>query len=108
MEIQSALNSGIQGFQNATEIANEAASNIARQTTEQNIVFNSAGFSPENFEQGQQANDSIIDQNTKSGDLASINKSLVDLRVAEFQAKASAEVIQTADDTLGTLIDVTA
>ena len=32
----------------------------------------------------------------------------VDLKVAEFQAKASVNVIQTADETLGTLLDVRA
>lgn len=33
MEIQSAFNSGIQGFQKATDDANQAAANIAAETS---------------------------------------------------------------------------
>ena len=42
---------------------------------------------------------------TGSGDLA---KSMVDLKVSEQQVKASAAVVKTADDMLGTLIDTLA
>ena len=35
-----------------------------------------------------------------------LNESIVDLKVAEYQAKSSAEVIKTADENLGTLLDV--
>lgn len=103
MEIQSAFNSGLQGFQNATERANEAASNIVSETIASDTVY-----SAEDFSQGQQVNDGVVDQNTQSGELSDLNQEIVELKVAEFQAKASAEVIQTADDILGTLIDVTA
>lgn len=98
MEIQSAFNSGLQGFQNATERADKAASNIASATA----------FSAENFDQAQVVNDGTIDQNTGSGDLSDLNQEIVDLKVAEYQAKASAEVIKSADESLGTLLDVTA
>ena len=37
-----------------------------------------------------------------------LNQSIVNLKVAEYQAKASSEVIKSADDALGTLLDVTA
>ena len=37
-----------------------------------------------------------------------LNQAIVNLKVAEFQAKASTEVIRSADDSLGTLLDVTA
>lgn len=103
MEIQSAFNSGLQGFQNATERANEAASIIVSETIASDTVY-----SAEDFSQGQQVNDGVVDQNTQSGELSDLNQEIVELKVAEFQAKASAEVIQTADDILGTLIDVTA
>ncbi|MCI2282694.1 hypothetical protein L3081_03815 [Colwellia sp. MSW7] len=90
MEIQSAFNSGVQGFQNATETANQAAANIVAETTvpEANTL-NAASASSENK-------------------IPDLNQSIVDLKVAEYQAKASVEVIKTADDTLGTLLDVTA
>lgn len=42
---------------------------------------------------------------SSDGDLAS---SMVDLKVSEQQVKASAAVVKTADDMLGTLIDTTA
>lgn len=97
MEIGSAFNAGVQGFQKATETANQAAADIAR----------SVGFNAEEPQLGQQVNDETADLNSTSGDLSDLNKSIVELRVAEFQAKASANVIETADENLGTLLDVT-
>ena len=97
MEVQSAFNAGVEGFQKAQEDAYLAASAIANKT-----------FNSEDFSQGQALNQETIEQNTGSGDLSDLNQEIVNLKVAEFQAKASAEVIQTADDTLGTLLDVTA
>ena len=98
MEINSAFNAGVQGFHNATERANQAAASIAEKTS----------MTAEDFAIGQEANDGIIDQNTKSGDLSDLNQEIVELKAAEFQAKASAEVIKTADETVGSLLDVTA
>ena len=96
MEIQSAFNSGIQGFQKATEQANQAAENIAAETT-------------------ANRDESVTTQTTTGQTLASnaqkipdLNQSIVDLKVAEFQAKSSAQVIKTADEVLGTIVDVTA
>ncbi|WP_286264276.1 hypothetical protein [Thalassotalea atypica] len=100
MEIQSAFNAGLQGFQNATERANEAATNIVQETTRTEAA---ESFSPE-----QQINSEPQVQNRDAGDVIDLNQEIVDLKVAEFQAKASAEVVQTADEVLGTLIDVTA
>ncbi len=96
MEVQSALNSGLQGFQKAQDDANQAAASIAANLS----------VSPEDFGVAQEESTVTADQNTASGDLSDINQSIVDLKVAEFQAKASADVIQTADETLGTLLDV--
>jgi ribosomal protein S11 len=94
MEIQSAFNSGIQGFQKATDEAGKAAANIAAETA-------------------ARRDDSIINEinvsqtaTNKEQQIPELNKSIVDLRVAEFQAKSSVQVIKTADDVLGTLIDV--
>jgi len=91
MEIQSAFNSGVQGLQRATEDADQAAADIVAETTaaqEADVVSRA----PESNEQT----------------VPDLNQSLVDLKVAEHQAKASTEVIKTADDSLGTLLDVTA
>ena len=97
MEIQSAFNSGVQGFQKAQDEAYQAAASLVQ----------SAGYNAEEFTIGQEANANNVDQNTQSGDLADINKELVALKVAEYQAKSSAKVIETADEALGTLLDVT-
>ncbi|MEN9583392.1 MULTISPECIES: hypothetical protein [Aeromonas] len=75
MRIDSALNSGVQGFQRAEQIADQASSQIAR-------------------------------LNTPSGDQVQLPDELVNLKVAEIQAGASAKVIQTASDVMGTLIDI--
>ncbi len=103
MEIQSAFNAGVQGFQKATELANEAATNIVAETVASDTVY-----SAESYEQGQAVNEGVVNQNSGAGELSDLNQEIVQLKVAEYQAKASAEVIQTADETLGTLIDVTA
>ncbi len=89
MEIQSAFNSGVQGLQRANEEANQAAENIVAGTT--------TPIQETTLETSNVDKESIPD----------LNQSIVDLKVAEFQAKASAQVIQSADESLGTLIDVT-
>ena len=91
MEIQSAFNSGVQGVQRATQAADQAASDIAAESTAAHEA-DAVSTAPVSNEQ-------------KVPDL---NQSIVDLKVAEHQAKASTEVIKTADDSLGTLLDVTA
>ena len=88
MEIQSAFSSGVQGFQNATEKSNQAALDIAANTV----------ASEENIDQTQ-----ALAKPTTAPDLT---ESVVQLKVAEYQAKSSVEVIKTADETLGTLLDV--
>ena len=91
MEIQSAFNSGVQGLQRATEAADKAAVDIAAETSAAH--------------EAEAVNRAPVSNEQKVPDL---NQSIVDLKVAEHQAKASTEVIKTADDSLGTLLDVTA
>lgn len=99
MDIQSAFNAGVQGFQNATEQANQAATNIVKQTTRDAEELNSAQ---------QAGNPAVSLQAESSAEPVNLTEEVVNLKVAEFQAKASAEVIQTADETVGTLLNVTA
>lgn len=91
MEIQSAFNSGIQGFQKATEATNQAAADIVAETS-------------------INRDESAISQNPTNNEqkIPDLNQSIVNLKVAEFQAKSSAQVIKTADEVLGTLVDITA
>ncbi|MGX5173115.1 hypothetical protein ACUR5C_03700 [Aliikangiella sp. IMCC44653] len=98
MDINNALNTGIQGFQNATNRANQAAQEIAsQQVSSANVQASS--------------NDSS-DSNSVVAVPAEPNKplttSLIELRVAENEAKANANVIRTASDIVGSLLDVTA
>jgi len=105
MEIQSAFNSGIQGFQNAKANADKAAADIVANTSF-NTTNNIEQVNPEatNTEVSTEIDNQASNRNT----VPDLNQSIVNLKVAEFQAKASAEVIKSADDSLGTLLDVTA
>ncbi|MDO6445408.1 hypothetical protein Q4493_06405 [Colwellia sp. 1_MG-2023] len=93
MNIQSAFNSGVEGFQKATESATQAASDIAHIAHDHAAEFH------------VDDND-VTDEKSASDDTPNLNQSLVELKVAEHQAKASAHVIKTADEALGTLLDV--
>ena len=77
-----ALEIGLQGFQDAQSRVNQAAHEIASQE-----VTNSS--------------ENSIDQK-------GLVNSLVDLKVAEFDAKANVKVIQTANDLVGSLLDIRA
>ncbi|GLX78719.1 flagellar hook protein FlgE [Thalassotalea insulae] len=95
MEIQSAFNSGIQGFNKATETANQAAADIVASTT-----FDEQDFSTDTETGGSETQTASAEQRPN------LNQSIVELKVAEHQAKASAKVIKSADENLGTLLDV--
>lgn len=104
MEIQSsAFNAGVQGFQQATEDADKAARNIAqrndadRQVQEQQQV-----------QQSQQGNAARSAESAPVEQPPALTESIVSLKLAEVQGRTSAEVIRTADEVLGTLIDTTA
>lgn len=89
MEIQSAFSSGVQGFQQATQDASKAASNIAVNTLPTAKTEQLSG-----------------ELNSSTNQVPDLTESIVDLKVAEYQAKSSVEVIKTADEMLGTLLDV--
>ncbi len=95
MQISSAINSGLQGFQQATDTANKAASDIAQVTARRE-------------EQGEKNSDVEKTETVNKSQPVSLTQSAVNLKVAEAQANASADVIKTADKNLGTLIDVRA
>ena len=105
MEIQSAFNAGVQGFQRATEEVNRAASDIA-----QNTAVSRAAQQDQQELQNPQAletgPDTAVNAAVQNEAPTGLTESIVNLKVAEVQARSSAEVIQTADETLGSLIDV--
>ena len=113
MEIQSAMSSGIEGFHKATVVADQAAKEILAQTTIEKSTAHdqSLAMQPSDLSGGSMANASstyISNNESSNSDISDLNQSLVDLKVAQYQAKASAQVIKSADESLGTLIDVTA
>jgi hypothetical protein len=100
MEIPSAFNSGLQGLQNARTTADKAAVDIVANTTLSTEQENSAVSTDE-------VNTEVANPNNNQ-ELPDLNQAIVNLKVSEYQAKASTEVIKSADDSLGTLLDVTA
>ncbi|MCG7533043.1 hypothetical protein MHM98_17065 [Psychrobium sp. MM17-31] len=90
MNIQSAFDSGVAGFNKANERAAEAAREINQQQ-----VTPVQGQPEVQQAESQEA----VEPNTP------ITESLINLRLAENQAQASAKVIETADNMLGSLID---
>jgi len=100
MEIPSAFNSGLQGLQNARSTAEQAAADIVASTT----------FNPEQ-QDTETSTDEVNTEVTNASsnqELPDLNQAIVSLKVSEYQAKAATEVIKSADDSLGTLLDVTA
>lgn len=79
MNVNSVLNTGLQGVQNGIEGAEKAASEIVRAGT----VDGSAG-----------SNDVV--------------ESIVELKLYERAVNASAQVVRTADEVLGSLLDTMA
>lgn len=97
MEIQSAFNSAAQGLQRSTDNAKKAALDIADQTfANRDRVQQLQTLETESRELAAQS---------ASGPVG-LTSSLVDLKVAEVQAKASTNALRTADETVGTLIDI--
>lgn len=101
----SILSIGLQGVNSGVNRVREAAQDIASLTTTDT-------FSPVQNTTGQQAGNSTGTPNQAAptdgditGDLAT---SIVDLKIGEIQVKASAAVIKTADEILGTIVDIKA
>jgi len=78
MSTISALNTGIAGMQRGVAMAEKSASAIASAST------------------------------STSGDPSSVAEPLVELMMARLQVEASAKVVESVSDTIGTIIDTTA
>jgi hypothetical protein len=102
VDIDNALNSGIQGFQKAANRASQAAQDIASQQ-----VSESSAQANLNNQASETGTNGPLNANA-SEPSKSLTTSLVELRVAENEAKANANVIRTASDIVGSLLDVTA
>jgi hypothetical protein len=99
MELQSAYSSGLQGLQRASNGITEATVNINREAINQQRALNAqqsnaAAQQPEPVQ--PQARTPALEQ------------SLVQLTTESVYAEANVRSIKTADEVLGTLIDVSA
>ena len=92
MDVRSAYNSGLTGFQNAAAQLSNTSSQIAH-----------AGTADTGMVENPKAPESLSSPAERAP--ISLTTELVNLKVSEFQAKASADVITTADEALGTLIN---
>ena len=92
MDIRSAYNSGVAGLQDASAKLNNASSKINQSTIDS---------------LNAQTQDAPLEDTSLSTDRTpeSLTTELVNMKVAELQAKSSAKVITTADDAMGTLIN---
>ena len=101
--VGAAFASGQLGLQNASNGITQAASNIAERTVEssQNVPSEAtaaASSSPQNATSGS----------TPSAVPVNITDDLISLNVNSINAQASAKVLDTANDMLGTIIDTIA
>jgi len=102
MAISPALNSGVQGFQRASQEITESTRNINRAAQEQQAQKNNQIDRDQNLDAAR--TDEVIAQPAQPP--AKIDEELVNLKVEQFNAQANVSTIQTADEVLGTLIDV--
>lgn len=95
MQVQSAFSSAVQGYQRAEQGVKEASGQIARQPV---------------AEQERQAElaEPQREAPRDSAPAGGITDELVKLRMEERNAQANANVMRTADQMVGTLIDTSA
>ncbi|MFO6424221.1 hypothetical protein [Motilimonas sp. KMU-193] len=107
MNIQSAFNLGVEGFQKAQQQVTNSAINIAQQAVANSSpTTDTNNAAPNNatplVQDGQTATTLLPNDRTQE----SVITELVNLKVAEYQAKASAKVITAADEMMGSIIDI--
>ncbi|MCO7191139.1 MULTISPECIES: hypothetical protein [unclassified Pseudoalteromonas] len=100
MAVNDILNAGVQGFEFARQSAEQAAADINKATLAQQSEQQVA---QQRQLQGASGNEGVT---APVGQPPRLDEAVVDLKVAEFNAKANAQTIRTADEVLGTLIDI--
>lgn len=101
----SVLSIGLQGVQNGLANANQAAKDILAATTTNSTAADSTATNSATAGSTVASGNS----NRSSGDgLTDITTAAVELKMSEHQVKASTAVIKTADEMMGTLIDIKA
>jgi flagellar hook protein FlgE len=101
--VASAAVSGLNGFKAAEQGIASASSNINKIQTERETVA-----ANERVDGERKIDNNNLEALSSQAKPVSLTTEVVNLAVNEYQAKASAKVIKTADDVVGTLIDTTA
>jgi flagellar hook protein FlgE len=100
MELQSAFSSGLQGLQRASNGITEATVNINRETANEQRVRNAQDTA--SVEQSNQQKPALVAESSKP----SLEQSLVKLVTEQNYAEANVKSIKTADEVLGSVIDI--
>ncbi len=100
MELQSAFASGLQGLQRASTGITEATVNINRETTNEQRVRNAQDTA--SVEQSNQQRQAPVAEPTNPA----LEQSLVQLATEQNYAEANVKSIKTADEVLGSVIDI--
>lgn len=100
MEIQSAFASGLQGLQRASNGITEATVNINRETTNEQRIRNAQDAAA--VEQADQQRRAPVAEPVNP----SLEQSLVQLVTEQNYAEANVKSIKTADEVLGSVIDI--
>ena len=94
MEINSAFSSGVSGLNKASEQLTEASQNIAEQS-----------ISSEN-QNSASKEEPVPVAAISSYSSEPVTTEMINMKLAEVQAKSAAQVVTTADDMVGLLINV--
>ncbi|MCF6438388.1 hypothetical protein L1077_02955 [Pseudoalteromonas luteoviolacea] len=100
MPIGDVLNAGVEGFNRAQQNIERASADINRATLDEQSDDQLAQQRQLQAARPEEAVTAPVSQPPR------IDESLVALKVEEFNAKANTQTIQTADEVLGTLVDI--
>ncbi|WP_105166901.1 hypothetical protein [Pseudoalteromonas sp. T1lg23B] len=100
MPIGDVLNTGLEGFNRASQGVERATAEINRATVQTQTDEQQAQQRQLQAASSDEAVTAPVSQPAK------LNEALVNLKVEEFNAKANTQTIRTADEVLGTLVDI--
>jgi hypothetical protein len=106
MEIRSAFSAGVQGLQRASSGITEATANINRDAVNQQRVRNAQDSAADATANSNRNDIASKQQPQTPSTTPSVTDSLVQLKTESNSASANVRAIRTADEMLGTLIDV--
>jgi flagellar basal body rod protein FlgC len=101
MEVSSAFTTAQQGLANANQGIERAASNIARASSNDDKQVEREQVSEQQLESNRPA-----PPTPEARPQVNLTEETVNLRVEQFNAQANVRSLQSADEVLGTLIDV--